>query len=150
MTFKLFQPVHAAGVHFRLCRRRMATMVLLQPPGACRAFTRSGSSYPPLGLCALAATVGPNDAIVVDADGMQWNEHRTDQELQRVGPIGLGLTVTSQTLDLVEYWAARSKGVLKDLTVVVGGPHASFDPFSILKACPSVDAVARGEGEVIF
>ncbi len=44
--------------------------VLLQPPGVCRAFTRSQSVYLPLGLLQLAVTVDPGQVLVLDAEGL--------------------------------------------------------------------------------
>ena len=124
------------------------SVVLLQPPGACRAFTRSGSSYPPLGLCQLAATVGEEDVLVLDADGLKWDQAQTLTELKRLRPRLVGMTVNSYTLELVERYAAQLTA--HQIPVLVGGPHASLAPVDVFHRCPSVTYVARGEGEVIF
>lgn len=124
------------------------TIVLFQPPGACRTFTRSGSVYPPLGLCQLAATVSPSEALVLDADGEGWSDEEALERVLAVGPQAIGLTATSFTLDLVERWAGRFASA--GLRVLVGGPHASLAPDDLLRRCPSVEAAFRGEGEVCF
>lgn len=123
-------------------------VVLLQPPGTCRAFTRSGSSYPPLGLCQLAATVPPEEVVVLDADGLRWDEPQTLAAVERLRPRLIGLTVNSYTLELVEQYAAQL--VARRIPVIVGGPHASLAPVDVFSRCPSVQYVARGEGEVLF
>lgn len=124
------------------------SVVLLQPPGTCRAFTRSGSSYPPLGLCQLAATVSAEEVLVLDADGLRWDEAQTFTELKRLRPRLVGMTVNSYTLELVERYAAQLTA--HQIPVLVGGPHASLAPVDVFHRCPSVTYVARGEGEVIF
>ena len=123
-------------------------VVLVQPPGACKAFTRSQSIYPPLGLCQVAATVAPEDAVVLDADGLGLSDAEAQARVLALSPKMVGFTVTSYTLELIENFAAplRAAGIL----VMVGGPHASLAPLDVLSRCPSVDYVVRGEGEVIF
>ena len=122
--------------------------VLLQPPGACRAFTRSRSIYPPLGLCQLAATTSPQQVTVLDADGLGWDRERTRQALAHLHPALCGMTVNSYTLALVQEYAAIAEDL--GISVVVGGPHASLAPVDVFSKCPSVKYVVRGEGEVIF
>ena len=61
-------------------------VVLLQPPGVCRDFTRSGSLYPPLGLCHLAATVDRDAAVVVDADGSGFDDATTLATIEALAP----------------------------------------------------------------
>jgi radical SAM superfamily enzyme YgiQ (UPF0313 family) len=123
-------------------------VVLVQPPGACREFTRSGSSYPPLGLCQLAATVDESLVEVVDADGMGWSWDRAIAEVLARRPRMVGMTVTSFTTDLVERFASAVR--VAEVTIVVGGPHASLAPIDTFERCPSVDYVVCGEGEVVF
>lgn len=123
-------------------------MLLLSPPGTCRAFTRSGSSYPPLGLCQLAATVPDSACHVMDADGEGWNDERTLSEIRRIVPRMVGLSATVGTVALVDRWSRALSET--GCTVVVGGPQASLDPEGVLAACPAVGAVVRGEAESIF
>jgi hypothetical protein len=122
--------------------------VLLQPPGACRAFTRSGSIYPPLGLCQLAATTSPQQVAVLDADGLGWDRERTWQALAHLRPALCGMTVNSYTLALVQEYAAIAEDL--GISVMVGGPHASLAPVDVFSKCPSVTYAVRGEGEAIF
>ncbi|MFO0577457.1 MAG: radical SAM protein [Polyangia bacterium] len=123
-------------------------VVLVQPPGACKAFTRSMSVYPPLGLCQLAATVPPDEVAVLDADGLGLDAARAHALIRGLRPKLVGLTVSSYTLELIETFAAPLKE--SGIAIAVGGPHASLAPLDVLARCPSVDYVVRGEGEVIF
>ncbi len=123
------------------------TIVLLQPPGACRAFTRSGSVYPPLGLCHLASVAGPSVGVV-DADGMGWGEDETVARVLDLAPLAVGMTLTSYTVPLVNTFARRFRQA--GLTVIVGGPHASLAPQDTFARCPDVDWVVRGEAEVVI
>ncbi|KAJ3336878.1 hypothetical protein HDU93_002033 [Gonapodya sp. JEL0774] len=127
-------------------------ILLLQPPGACSSFTRSGSLYPPLGLYQLAATVAATECEVLDADGWKFSVEETLQRVQEKRPRAVGFTVTSKTCSLVEEWASEIKKVAEGLppVVIAGGPHAGFSPQEVFKKCPSVDVVVRGEGEPVF
>lgn len=123
-------------------------VVLVQPPGACKAFTRSRSVYPPLGLCQVAAAVPASAAVVLDADGLGLDDAQAHAVIVALRPRLVGFTVTSYTLELVEKFAAplRAAGIAG----IAGGPHASLAPLDVLAHCPSLDYVVRGEGEAIF
>lgn len=123
-------------------------VVLLQPPNLCKTFTRSGSVYPPLGLCQLWAVDRNHFMQVLDAEGERLTQQETEERLQTIAPKIIGLTATSFTLEIVEQWAKFAKSI--QAQVIVGGPHASLAPKSIFEKCPSVDYVVRGEGEVII
>lgn len=123
-------------------------MILLQPPGICRQFTRSQSLYPPLGLCQLAAVLPEEDVRVIDAEAMEWSESRTMEEIEAAHPLVVGMTATSYTLDIVENYARLVKAL--GIEVIVGGPHASVAPEDLFERCPSVDLVVRGEGEAVI
>ncbi|OCB75316.1 B12-binding domain-containing radical SAM protein [Flavobacterium crassostreae] len=123
-------------------------VILLQPPNLCKTFTRSGSVYPPLGLCQLAA-VDKNDVIeVFDAEGEGLNIEETQTKLIRKKPKIIGLSATSFTLVIVENWAKFAKSI--GAIVIVGGPHPSLSPRDTFDKCPSVKYIVRGEGEVII
>lgn len=123
-------------------------VVLLQPPGACSAFTRSTSSYPPLGLCQLAAAADASLVEVLDADAWRWSQDEALEAVLARKPRLVAMTATTFTLDLVERYAKPLKGAGVD--VLVGGPHATLEPLDVFRVCPSVDHLVRGEGEVIF
>jgi anaerobic magnesium-protoporphyrin IX monomethyl ester cyclase len=123
-------------------------VILLQPPDLCKTFTRSGSVYPPLGLCQLAA-VDKNDVIqVIDAEGEGLTNEQTEKLLQELKPRIVGLSATSFTLEIVEKWANFCKSI--NSTVIVGGPHPSLSPLNTFEKCPSIDFIVRGEGEIVI
>lgn len=123
-------------------------VVLVQPPGACKTFTRSRSVYPPLGLCQVAAAVPEDQVVVLDADGLGLDDAQAQAAILALQPLLVGFTVTSYTLELIEKFAAplRTSGIAG----IAGGPHASLAPLDVLSRCPSIDYVVRGEGEAIF
>jgi anaerobic magnesium-protoporphyrin IX monomethyl ester cyclase len=143
---------HARGASGR-CEPKV---LLLHPPGACSAFTRSGSQYPPLGLNQLKAVIG--DPLLVDvfeADGYGYSVDETIETLRNAMPVAVGMTVTCGTKPLVHAWST----IVKNLStsshhphpiVIVGGPAAAFESQSIFDECPHVDVVVKGEGEVTF
>lgn len=123
-------------------------VVLLQPPDLCKTFTRSGSVYPPLGLCQLAAVDINNVMQVIDAEGEGLSDNQTEILLRNINPKIVGLSATSFTLEIVERWAKFCKTI--NATVIVGGPHPSLSPLNTFEKCPSVDFLVRGEGEIVI
>ena len=87
----------------------MFKALLLQPPRACKAFTRSGSMYPPLGLLQLQATVSRSVCRVVDADALNLSQADTVQSVVECRPCIVGMTVTTMTMGLVEEYARLIK-----------------------------------------
>ena len=129
-------------------KRDLKPVILLQPPGIVKEFTRSKSIYPPIGLCQLAAVDRNNLISVFDAEGELLDDAQTKVILSNSGCKILGLSATSYTLEYVEKWAHFGKEI--GAQVIVGGPHASLAPSDIFLKCPSVDMVVRGEGEIII
>ena len=127
---------------------RNKPVLFIQPPNLCKTFTRSGSVYPPLGLCQLAAVDKNNCIQILDAEGLGLSIKETENLIKRLNPKIIGLTATSFTLDIVEKWAYLAKSF--GATVIVGGPHPSLSPINTFQECPSVDFIVRGEGEVII
>lgn len=123
-------------------------VVLLQPPNLCKTFTRSGSVYPPLGLCQLAAVDRNNLIQVFDAEGEGLTDEQTENLLKELQPTIVGLSATSFTLEIVEKWAKFCKTI--NAKVIVGGPHPSLSPLNTFEKCPSIDFIVRGEGEVVI
>lgn len=123
-------------------------IVLLQPPGACSEFTRSGSKYPPLGLCQIAATVEASKALVLDADGLGLTFEETIKRISEINPVAVGMTITSYTFDMINQYTEPLKALGKK--VLIGGPQATLDPKGTVDKCPNADWVVRGEAEMIF
>jgi len=129
------------------------TILLLHPPGACSAFTRSGSQYPPLGLNQLKALIGNTNLVdVLEADGHGLTNAETMDRICYEAPPAIGMTVTCGTKALVNAWSCVAKNLSPNYQplVIVGGPAAAFETQSIFEHCPHVDVVVKGEGEVTF
>ena len=88
-------------------------VILLQPPNLCKTFTRSGSVYPPLGLCQIAAVDRNNVIEVFDAEAEGLNNEETEKILKGRKPKVVGLTATSFTLEIVEKWAKYAKSIVQ-------------------------------------
>lgn len=129
------------------------TILLLHPPGACSAFTRSGSQYPPLGLLMLKSLINsPTRVDLLEADGNGISDFDTSNQIWNMAPRALGMTVTCGTKSLVDAWSTVAKNLNEeyDPIVLVGGPAAAFETESIFNQCSNVDVVVKGEGEVTF
>ena len=120
-------------------------LLLLQPPGACRSFTRSESCYPPLGLCQLAAMVAPSEVVVLDADGLQLSHEETIKKIVDINPIAVGMTLTSYTFELIEEYITPLKKL--GFTILIGGPQATLDAEGTLKQLSLSDWIFCGEPE---
>ena len=121
-------------------------LLLLQPPGACREFTRSGSCYPPLGLCQLAAMVSPEACQVLDADGLKLTMEETIERVVALNPKAVGFTLTTYTFEMIE---AISRPIAKlGFPILIGGPQATLDPKGTLERLDHVSWVFCGEAEL--
>jgi radical SAM superfamily enzyme YgiQ (UPF0313 family) len=132
-------------------------VLLLQPPGACSQFTRSGSRYPPLGLNQLKAVIGDATSVeVLEADGLELTVDQTVDQLRVEMPRAVGMTITCGTKALANAWGAVAKNLVTDghaenaPIVIVGGPSTAFESAEILRDCAEIDVIVRGEGEVTF
>ncbi len=62
-------------------------------------------------------------------------------------PSLIGFSLYQRTTFLVKGWAALCKEVLPGVTVLAGGPQATFMPTEALRELSSVDCICRSEGE---
>ena len=120
-------------------------LLLLQPPGACREFTRSGSCYPPLGLCQLAAMVTEKECVVLDADGLNISFEDTISKVVSINPRAVGLTLTTYTFEMIEKITLPLFEAGFD--ILIGGPQATLDPKGTMERLPHVRWVFCGEAE---
>lgn len=107
---------------------------------------------PPLGLAYLASAArrDGHEVSIVDANALGLDAAAAAAAALRAGPAVVGLTATTPTIHLAGDIAARIKAVRPDVTVIVGGPHASAIPERTLEEHPAFDVAARGEGEESF
>jgi hypothetical protein len=100
--------------------RDQKTVLLVHPPGACSAFTRSGSQYPPLGLLQLKATIdNPNRVDVLEADGSMLTDLDTAEQIFKHAPLAIGMTVTCGTKVLVHAWSTVVKNLTENYNPIV-------------------------------
>lgn len=105
---------------------------------------------PPLGLGYMAAVLEERgvDIKIVDMDilKLSYDEYRTI--LSKEHPDIVGITTLTQQYPNGEKLAQISKQIIPDSLVIMGGPHVTFLAPEILRRCPQVDVVVRGEGEI--
>ncbi len=131
-------------------------LLLIRPPAdhsveseVPSAVAAENTSYPPLGLMALATWVRENSkhpVTILDAQLDELSPQQITAAIRRSGArvVGIG-AFTVQLVDVqrtVE--AARAAACVQH--VVLGGPHVNDFPAEA-RALPGVDAVVRGEGQ---
>ena len=102
---------------------------------------------PHLGLAYLAAVSERRGDEVFLFDADVEDEHVTDA-VRRFQPDVVGITANTPQVKQAWRTAQAIKGV-KDIPIVLGGPHPSVLPFESAER-PEIDIVARGEGEDIW
>ena len=75
-----------------------------------------------------------------------WKEVR--ETLAAVRPDVVGITMCTAYAAAGFHVAQMSKAVNPACPVIVGGPHATVRAEEVLRICPAVDFVVRGEGEI--
>ena len=108
---------------------------------------------PPIGLGYLSSYCkkeNPGTEIkIIDCNRERYTREKFAGFLRAYLPDIIGFTAFSMELDSALAFAKVAKDTLNNVTVVVGGAHASADAEGVL-ACPSVDYVFRGEAEIGF
>jgi len=103
---------------------------------------------PPLGLACVAAALEKNDYKVEIYDNYLLNRpvEEVKAEIGKRAPEIVGLTCNSLSFGRVLEMAKAVKEVSPASRVVVGGPHASYMPQTLLDHA-EIDYVVMGEGE---
>lgn len=107
-----------------------------------------GRKLPPLGLAYVAAALekGGFQVEVLDNYLHKKPVDYVKHEIERLSPEIVGITCGSVTYQRCVETAKAVKEVLPSCKVVVGGPHPSYMPDSMLQH-PEIDYVVLGEGE---
>jgi len=124
-------------------------ILLISPPSQSIVKEVVGAAGPPLGLAYLAAVARDIgwDVRIIDGLAEEPSMDAIAREVRRLSPEVVGLTATTATI-LDAYEVARVvKENSPETLVVIGGPHATFMADEILRECPYIDLVVRGEGE---
>jgi anaerobic magnesium-protoporphyrin IX monomethyl ester cyclase len=125
-------------------------LVILLMTTAPPAWSPWGAAHriPPLGLAYVAAALEKGGFEVEILDNYMLNKPIEDVKLEvkRLTPEIVGIGCSSNTYQRCVETAKAVKEVLPSCKVVVGGPHPSFMPDSMLQH-PEIDYVVMGEGE---
>ena len=124
------------------------SVVLVQPPESQRQFTRRGTLLPPLGLATVGSVLRQDGHAVriLDCEGQKLSWEGLAAELARSKPDIVGITSTSFTVRQVVK-TAQVTDENTDALVVVGGPHATVQPTSLLDDSEYIDITVQNEGE---
>lgn len=108
----------------------------------------AGGSQPPLGVLSLAAYLRQRACGVDVIDG-EATGATADEIAARVAadtPDLVGISATTVAVGRAIAVAQAIRSAQADIPIVIGGPHASALPESLLNEAP-IDYVVRGEGE---
>lgn len=103
---------------------------------------------PPLGIAYLAAVLERENVPVqvVDAAVEDLSAETLIERMRAAPPRILGLSSTTNFFCNARDLAEKAKAALPDMTILLGGPHATMNSEEILKH-PYFDCVCIGEGE---
>lgn len=124
----------------------MIMITLLNPNANVEVVKFLQISTPPLGLGYLASNLRENGFKVRIIDDLV-EKLSFDELLKRLkGSKIVGITSTTATFNSALAYAKKIKNALKDVFLILGGVHVSFEPEKALQN-DFVDAVCIGEGE---
>ena len=125
---------------------------MISPPTTSVVKEVLGAAGPPLGLAYLAAVARNSGWEPGIIDGL--TENLSPQELtsriKGFQPDVVGLTATTAAIYDAYEVAKIVKKINPETLVMIGGPHATFMAEEVLRECPYIDVVVRGEGEKTF
>lgn len=106
---------------------------------------------PPIGLLYLGAMLEKHQIPVriLDAGIEKMGLEATYRKVAEIDPAIIGISSTTPEYPLIEKFACLLKQRFPKVSLVLGGPHATLDPGSVLRA-PFIDFAVRGEGEHTF
>jgi len=119
----------------------MLKVTLINPPHLTR------YPQPPVGLALIASVLEREgyQATVLDANAMSLQPK--DVNPMVTGADVVGLTAMTPTISTAMSIAHHLKQANPDLTIILGGAHATLLPDETLATTPEIDVIVRGEGE---
>lgn len=128
-----------------------ASVVLLTPARRFIA-NRYGIGYQlPLGLVLLGGPLldAGHDVWLIDNDAYGWQPARLVEEVRSFQPdiILLGHTGSTAAHDVCVQTATQLRAAFPDVHIGYGGVYPSYAAQEVLRECPAVDVIVRGEGE---
>jgi len=118
-------------------------IILINPPQATQ------YSQPPLGLAMVATVLEKNGYLVkiLDLPALRLFENSLPAIIRREKPDVVGITAMTPTISSAVSVAKKVKESDSNITVVLGGAHATILPEETLQSTPEIDIIVRGEGE---
>ena len=118
-------------------------ILLINPPQATR------YPQPPLGLEMVAAVLEKKGYLVkiLDLPALRLSENSLPTVISQEKPDIVGITAMTPTINSAVNVAKKVKESNSNVTVVLGGAHATIRPEETLQNAPEIDIVVRGEGE---
>ncbi|HPA44135.1 MAG TPA: radical SAM protein [bacterium] len=109
----------------------------------------AGSGASSLGILTLAAVVraGGRRVSVLDASAENLSFQQALNRVEALGPRIVGLSITTLSVLPAQQFAKELKDRRSDLTVLIGGPHATAVPEQTLQSGNHFDVAVIGEGE---
>jgi radical SAM superfamily enzyme YgiQ (UPF0313 family) len=129
-------------------KKAMSILLMTTPPPKKSPWGMAGK-LPPLGLAYIAAVLEKDSFQVDILDNylLETPIGKIKEEIKKRAPELVGITCSSLTYERCVETAKAVKEVLPNCPVVVGGPHPSYMPETILQH-PEIDYAVIGEGEM--
>lgn len=124
----------------------MQKVLLIIPPET----TQTGFFCPPLGLLYLAGTLKKQSIDVQFIDGCIKGWSGIQEKIKTYLPDIVGITCLTSMRKRALSVARMVKEINRDITVVLGGAHATIMYDQLLSHYDDIDIVVRGEGEMTF
>ena len=122
-------------------------VILVNPPILKGSFRHQ--LYLPMGLAYLTSFIEEkgHEVKVIDCQALDIDHKKLKTEIESFEPDIVGITSIAPLTRSALLAAKAAKEALHDVTVILGGPHATFMDEQILAEEEAVDFVVRGEGE---
>lgn len=118
--------------------------------------TKSGTLYYPywLAYCVGACEAANLKCRLVDCITREYDLEDTLDEIRRTNPDYIMCEITTPTVSYDCRTITEIKEAFPEITIIVGGTHATILPEQVLTECPSIDIIVRQEydftvGEIV-
>lgn len=133
--------------------RNIRRVLLLNPPlrpeQIAGDYVDWAGTYPPMGLCCLAAVLRESgyQVSILDAEAERLDLERTLDAIAGWAPDLVGISCKSLWVKSADRVARRLKERLPGVPLVAGGHHVTAMPLRSLRDFPAFDVIVVGEGE---
>lgn len=127
-------------------------LLILPIPSDSYSNVRGGLTAPPhLGIAYLAGYLLQNKLTVDIFDGNVIPYYKKlEEQIKKIRPTHIGFTAYTFNIKSAAASAALAKRINKDITTVIGGPHATAIPAKTLREFSAFDYAVISEGEDTF